>query len=295
MTGNVFTDHTISYYDTGTPISFSDVMVVFGTYKDKEGITFQDANGCRVANNTISSPVINYPNDDQHRTRCIYFYMNNTEIENSNNVVENNSCVGQFIPAIYFSGPGSKYQSNWIINNLIDSSGVSGNASSTCFQINTSNDNAKLGTNYFMNNTCVSDGVNIGLGLNSAYAGKWVFRNNIIKSSAIILLGFYNSSGDMTFQNNIYYPNDTASSIPYSPILTEGGGTSPRDFAAWQSLGFDTGSSEGDPLFENEAADDYQLQPGSIAIDAGKWSGLISDKLGNARSGMPDIGALERQ
>lgn len=50
-----------------------------------------------------------------------------------------------------------------------------------------------------------------------------------------------------------------------------------------------------DPLFTDVAGGDLTLAPGSPAIDAAEGSTATTDLLGNPRSGVPDIGAYERQ
>jgi hypothetical protein len=97
-----------------------------------------------------------------------------------------------------------------------------------------------------------------------------IMRDNIFASNLPIA-----SSGSFTHTNNLY-------------SMTGGAG-----------VGYSLGSGEkaGNPMFANGGAEDFHLQSGSPAIDAGVSAGYQTDFDDNARTvgSAPDLGAFERQ
>jgi len=87
------------------------------------------------------------------------------------------------------------------------------------------------------------------------------FARNILCSptARIALMWIYNGGEKLTqFDHNLYF--HSAGDICYPVANT---------FAAWQALGYDAHSLQGDPLFVNPRADDYSLKPESPALKLG--------------------------
>jgi hypothetical protein len=88
---------------------------------------------------------------------------------------------------------------------------------------------------------------------------------------------------DNYFSKNLYWSGagDPSSA---SVWVDEGGST--RTWAAWKATsGYDTDSpSPADPLFTDAGSDDFSLQSGSPAIDAGTWLTTITDAAGSGTS-----------
>ena len=127
-------------------------------------------------------------------------------------------------------------------------------------------------------------------------------------------LSLKNGSTGNVVENNILYTPDSfhgsiliaSSSVSglhsdYNVVvnhLSDDGGNSSISIAKWQSLGFDTHSivSTPAPLFVDPAHQNYQLKPGSPAIDAGLYlPDITADALGVSRpQGLAyDIGCYE--
>ena len=162
------------------------------------------------------------------------------------------------------------------------------------------------------NNTLVGNAVAARLRGGSK---DWEFRNNIFANPiasttvpvALHILREQNGS-NFQFHSNLYYPNV---SQPESSRLWRVGadvldpfnsnvGTF-YDFSGWQNwLSIpETNSQAGlDPLFVNSSGTNpeaFKFIPGSPALDKGEFVGATtdSDYFGNARLGVPDIGAFE--
>jgi hypothetical protein len=109
---------------------------------------------------------------------------------------------------------------------------------------------------------------------------------------------FYSASADFAqAQYNLY-----ASSAGFAQAQT-GGGFNSLTFSQWQGLGMDTASLQGDPMFVNAAQSNYNLLPGSPAINAALLPVSLltanppipTDQAGNPRleGNAFDMGALE--
>ncbi len=130
------------------------------------------------------------------------------------------------------------------------------------------------------------------------------FNNNIIHGTVsdnapdgFMVRCVYMGSGAIvvtSMDNNIYYQEDD--SQPISRIDSLGESYHMSEWSEYLSdSGWDVSSpAPQDPLFIDPANNDFRLQPGSPAIDAGiVLPGRTSDFCGRAIEGTPDIGAIE--
>lgn len=135
------------------------------------------------------------------------------------------------------------------------------------------------------------------------------FYNNVFYNNSI---GISNTYSELTLFNNIFYMNDIndiAIDHKVSKLLSDHNIFYPERYGfiknaetvystlaeLQQFANLDRHSLTSDPRFMNVADDDFSVEPGSPAIDAGEVVGLLEDFFGNAvpQGGIPDIGLLE--
>lgn len=113
-----------------------------------------------------------------------------------------------------------------------------------------------------VNNTLVDNdrGITI-IDVNSRLNGDILIENNII-SRSITGINIEDSSIGSAFniQNNLYFDYGEYGQLSYNSISMS---------RMQDTYGVDVGSFVANPMFANEAADDFRLQDGSPAIDAG--------------------------
>jgi hypothetical protein len=116
--------------------------------------------------------------------------------------------------------------------------------------------------------------------------------NNLFAEIQWFGIGFSNGALGGVAKNNIFYDVGTS-------LLLEGV-TAEWDYNLYFNAGGSGGGANdvtGDPMFVDAAGDDYHLQAGSPAIDAGTDVGVALDLEGNARPALSgyDIGPYEFQ
>jgi hypothetical protein len=110
-----------------------------------------------------------------------------------------------------------------------------------------------------------------------------LFENNIVDGFSFGFASYGTVSSDPAIiKNNLIRLTDIVFSYGGREYVNVGVPSIPKDNIIGQ-----------DPKFINPAANDYRLQAGSPAINAGFANGLTTDILGNSRVGNPDIGAHE--
>ena len=124
------------------------------------------------------------------------------------------------------------------------------------------------------------------------YSTGHVIKNNIVYryANANFLIGVA-ANGNATIDYNCYYGSDLTDAFQYH-------GTDYSTLADWQTASSqDANSISSDPLFADAASNDFTLQSGSPAINAGVSVGLVLDYAGNTVpfEVLPDIGAYEYQ
>ena len=151
------------------------------------------------------------------------------------------------------------------------------NTGQLSFGVRATSDNQLSGTNYFVNNTIYNASVGLGISVPYHKIGKWIFRNNIVKSPSHVNISSLNDTESLIFDHNLY---DTGNSFQVE--------ASGMEFSTWQNkYKYDTiGSKVADPLFVSPGKD-FHLKPGSPAIDTGVSIGVLKDNAGKN----PDIGA----
>ena len=280
ITGNKI----LNLYSISDTKVWSDALLTSYYYTDHEGISFQDVQDSVIANNIITTSFVKDFTSDEYWTRAIFFYLTNGDTATSGNSILRNYISGHFYPAIYIStAKGFKgFENNIIAYNVIYY-GLS-NTGQISFELNSASTNPLTGTNYFVNNTIYNTSIGLGIYIYNHMNGKWVVRNNIVKSPSRVNLSADNNTGLLTFDHNIYPGANWGFQV----------GTSGMTFTTWKNTyKYDTvGSSVADPLFVN-AGTDFHLQAGSPAINAGVSVGLLKDYAGVPISGKPDIGAYE--
>jgi hypothetical protein len=156
-----------------------------------------------------------------------------------------------------------------------------------------------LGDNFIVNNLIVRpDGRGVYLGNWGAEPGKgfFLFNNTIIEpgSHGIQMLNV-DGTGNAAYNNLIVGPDRIAGTSP-EVCISVGSGV---DWTASNNLCADDPAEEAAVLFVNAAADDYHLQAGSTAVDAGldlTAEGVTEDLEGTTRpqGAAFDAGAYER-
>ncbi len=113
-----------------------------------------------------------------------------------------------------------------------------------------------------VNNTIVDNTLGITIkGSNLNLNGDVLIENNIVTGSGTGLNSEASSIGPaFTIQNNLYFGNDEYGRLGSSGIGLTG---------MQSAFGIDSGSFEANPLFAEEAGDDFRLRAGSPAINAG--------------------------
>lgn len=163
--------------------------------------------------------------------------------------------------------------------------------------------NGKADNNTFRHNTFIAPG---GIKVRTEYGGDFTnphIYNNLFSSDTSTQIDVVGTFGRNAYMSDSDYNffNDTSGSSGF-----KWQSTTILDLAGWQTnSGNDWNSSVGDPLFNNPSVNDYTLQAGSSAIDAGTWipgyhCALADDNGGSGLTGCshwsglaPDIGAFE--
>ena len=273
ITGNKITN---LYSITDTKV-WSDALLTSYYYTDHEGISFQDVQDSVISGNTITTTYKKDMTSDECRCRAIFLYLTNSATATSGNSILRNYISGHFNPSIYITTfPGHKgFDNNIIAYNLVYY-GLS-NTDQCAFIVRATSDNLLNGINYFVNNTIYNASVGLGISVPSHNIGKWIFRNNIVKSPSHVSISSPNDTGSLTFDHNLY---DTGHSFQVE--------ASGMEFSTWQNkYKYDTiGSNIADSLFVYPGTD-FHLKSGSPAIGTGASIDVLKDNAGKN----PDIGA----
>ena len=175
---------------------------------------------------------------------------------------------------------------NWIYNNLVIRAGLGpewpdGESYHTGIRINTGHEEVTSTTVYCYNNTLVGCG----------WAGAV-----LPGETGHVLIGPDLLHTTVYFSNNVIYSTGQPYLAEESTILASGDHRNCW-FGSGAAPAWDTGAIDANPQFINAAADDFQLQLGSLCIDAGlNLSSVVErDLLGAPRpqGSAPDLGAYE--
>ena len=262
---------------------WSDALLTSYYYNDHEGISFQDVQDSVISDNIITNTFAKDMTSDEYWNRAVYLYLTNGNSATSGNSILRNYISGHFVPAVYINADKGfrGFENNVIAYNVIYY-GLP-NKDHTSFMVRATSDNLLPGTNYFINNTIYNASVGLGISVPYHRAGKWVFRNNIVKSPSHVNISSDEETGDLTFDHNIY---DTSTSFQV--------GNAGMTFIEWRNgKGYDrAGSRIADPLFVSPGKD-FHLRSGSPAIKSGDPIQFLKSHDGTAIPGIPDIGAYE--
>ncbi len=268
-TGYRITNNQILHLDSLTDSAmWTDALLRAWIYTDHEGISFQDVQDSVISSNIITNTFNRNFTSSMHWNRAIYFYLTNGTAKTSGNIVEYNYIAGHYMPAMYVSAAvgSAGFENNIFRYNVMHY--MESHLTHSSFSINFyTGVNPANGINYFINNTIynASGGLAFNTGSydkSSGYGsvGKWIFRNNIIKSKMCASIN--SEYTQLTFDHNIYNISER-----WGWNLNASGKT----FVVWQSKGFDfVGSMFVDPLLNNPEKGDLTLQSKSPAIDAGE-------------------------
>jgi len=199
-------------------------------------------------------------------------------------LVYENDLDNTFAGMIFSNTTGAKVYKNYIHDGYGFFIGIQEGSNSAQIYNNILANHAVMLSNYLSNgidvngvsiNGVIYNNIVYGSTLHSLYVGAtggasdgWTVKNNIFHA--------YNNAGDshnvpayvangtntITFSNNIYYPM-TGTSIAGNWLGVE------KNLTDWNTATSDTGSLDDDPLMTDPASDDFTLQSGSPAIDAG--------------------------
>ncbi|EDM36289.1 hemagglutinin-related protein [Pedobacter sp. BAL39] len=167
-----------------------------------------------------------------------------------------------------------------------------------------SNSNLKIDNSIFSRNEVSSAAAYYGgaiyISSNDVLINNTSFSKNNInyaKGTATLSYGgaLYRSAGTVTIHNSILWGNTRMGTVAdqLNTGVIVGNTIVQQDYAAGTDVKI------GDPLFLDAAADNLQLQGGSLAIDAGEnsWQAYDKDLAGKARviNGTIDLGAYENE
>jgi hypothetical protein len=185
---------------------------------------------------------------------------------------------GEF--GFFLGNANSKTETYEIYNNIIDT--MSENAISI-----RNGDNTQ--TTHIYNNTIID--CNTGLTISDGVSCNQItFKNNIITGSAArtYFLADMSDGMDVTSDYNCFLGDNAAAEFQRDPTL---GDTTNLSFAQWQALGYDANSLRADPLYVDEAANDFHLSYNSPAANIGTDLNIATDFDGRDTRTPPDAGA----
>ncbi|MDX1350419.1 MAG: right-handed parallel beta-helix repeat-containing protein [Putridiphycobacter sp.] len=251
-----------------------------------------------------------------------------SSLESNNNIVEHNlfECGDiDYMRALDITGPENRASNNVVRYNIIRNqtvtSHVHGNDNTIAYNLFLSLKTSAASSQPWAIDFHVFIGNSGGVDRN-----KYVCKNNRLFNNlfynydagvGVRLLnskdGTTNKVTDNEIINNIFYNNGTCLEIDAEPTNTtvsnnlffNSSGSvnfkvnstsySISDFTALSGInGFIIENNiEGNPLFQNISSENFRLEVGSPAIDAGQNVGEIKDFAGNPITGNPDIGAFE--
>ncbi len=236
---------------------------------DYEGIGVQNFMGGTIANNYI------------HDGYCIGISWYNLATRSSaNNTIIGNAIMNNLKGGLIMIGDASynySYNNNLFANNLF----VNSNGGPGCGDGTVAIYQGTLTTvnNKFVNNTLSGPLNNVAF--ENANAPYFTIENNIISNSGqynFVTWHFSTKPASLTMDYNLYYQTVSPSYFAVS---------SNKSLAQMQALGLETHSKVANPLFVNPAANQYQLQSTSPALNTGVNVGL------SYYGAAPDMGAYE--
>jgi hypothetical protein len=246
---------------------------------DQEGIGVQNCVNCTISRNVITGG----------NNIGIYLYGNPSSIC-SGTVISQNEVANNQSNAVVIGGSSTAgYNNNTVAYNLFINNGAS--SGSGRYTLAVSQGSSTTQQNYVYNNTFYG-----GVGAIDIYTQNTpnyvTIKNNIIDNPSLLNICSNYFDSTLIIDYNMY----SVISLP-GPAFTSG--VTSETWAQWQGLGYDIhGQAPVNPLFTNNSgsyslASDFELQPGSPAIDAGVDVGLTSDYAGNPVHNPPSIGAME--
>jgi parallel beta-helix repeat protein len=162
------------------------------------------------------------------------------------------------------------------------------------YGIQVADNTAGTAINIYNNTLYDNDDVTYGAGIilkenNSVSSGMIKVKNNLILQSRSLDFEQTENTTPYSISNNLYYR--TSGNMIYwnSVEYTQ------AQFSTYKTASGDVTSLSANPTVTNAAGYDFSLQVGSPCINAGVSVGLTRDYLGNLITGLPDIGALEKQ
>ncbi len=230
-------------------------------------------------------------------------------------VIRDNLIHGNFAAGIHMNGDVSQGGDGVISNALIENNVIYDNGLGGASGINMDGVQDSL-----VRNNLIYDSHASGISVYRIDGGEPSTGNRVLNNTVLVAgdgrwaLNVQDGSSDNFARNNVLLSahsfrgsiSISADSLPgfssdhnvLEDTFTTDGGDTVLDLAAWQALGHDGSSIIATPeeLFADPAADDYHLQPGSPAIDAGATlADVPTDLEGTPRPVGPafDIGAFE--
>ncbi|MCF8128796.1 MAG: right-handed parallel beta-helix repeat-containing protein [Deltaproteobacteria bacterium] len=289
---------------------------------NSRGIRLTHAQGCKISNNTVSganhanlfcslSDHVTFINNEAFGGAIGIYMADSSDYPTiKGNRLHDNTAIGLHMNGDINSGGDGTISHALVDSNMIYNNGATGinldGVTLSTFQNNLVYGNTYRGIAFFqqdgavpsndneaLQNTIITPaGAYYGIGLNYGANRNSFYNNIILTEGSVPSFSSTSSTGELQITSNHNLLPDQG-----RVAETSNGRFS---FSEWQAIGYDTQSVTESltQTFQDPAGADYQLKPGSPAIDAGTiFHTCTPDIVGNTRpSGTaPDTGAYEFQ
>jgi len=301
-------------------ITIDNLIVYASLDPNSRGIRLTHAEGCIISNNTVSGAnhanlfcslsdnVTFLSNEAFNGAIGIYVADSSDYPTVKGNRLHDNSAIGLHMNGDINSGGDGTISYALVDSNMIYNNGATGinldGVTLSTFQNNLVYGNTYRGIAFFqqdgavpsndneaIQNTIITPaGAYYGIGLNYGANRNSFYNNIILTEGSVPSFSSTSSTSELQITSNYNLLPDQG-----QVAETSNGGFF---FTGWQAIGHDAQSVPGNltQTFQDPTGADYQLKPGSPAIDAGTASHTCTpDLVGNIRpSGTaPDLGAYE--
>ncbi|MGE5437137.1 MAG: right-handed parallel beta-helix repeat-containing protein [Syntrophothermus sp.] len=272
----------------------------------RAGVFIQESKNVTVKDCNITTPDYSYP----VQTDGIYAQRNSGSVFSGNTIITRNLDPNPHVDCIQMFQENSAK----IYNNYIE-------VASTAWRYQGIYADWCTGTFEIYNNVCVNTVQtssvikfkNSGVGTatakvigNTIYGGMWglfhtddpniIFKNNIVVTTGAYYPVYFQTAinNKSNISNNVYKRAGSGAVVYFVTSSAK----QELNMSSWKSLGYDSNSSESDPMFTDVAAKNFTLKSGSPAINRGftLTAPFNLDRTGTLRpNGSFDIGAFEQK